>query len=91
MRLDAVHHVSDQFVYIFKLISILVQFCKLHLSASSMVTHSPDLRSQAKRWPQSEPDKMKSFPHQAASCAGNENLPQNRCNLDHCPRVPVPG
>ena len=88
MRLDAVHHVSDQFVYIFELIS---NFCQLHLSASSMVTHSPDLRSQAKRWPQSEPDKMKSFPHQAASCAGNENLPQNRCNLDHCPRVPVPG
>ena len=38
-----------------------------HLSASIMATHSPVLRSQAKRWPQSEPEKMKSFPHHAAS------------------------
>ena len=38
-----------------------------HLSASIMATHSPVLRSQANRWPQSDPEKMKSFPHHAAS------------------------
>ena len=39
----------------------------VHLSASIMATHSPVLRSQANRWPQSDPEKMKSFPHHAAS------------------------
>ena len=41
---------------------------RVYLSASSMRTMAPVLLSHPKRWPQSEPDRMKLFPHHVASC-----------------------